>query len=458
LQPLFDYGLVIGILIVITGAYALAAPVWHGLKSRHLLAPAAAMLALGLHETADFSLEVTGVATAALALVALLTADKGSWSVSGRTFAIGSVLVALSVGAVVLLVWGRDLRGQEAALRELCARDAVACGKEGRAAARFHPAWWYPFAAVGASMDASEAWLRAASSRCPGCTGVRVALAETLARLGRPEEAGMELADVAVLRPGKRAELAAGIGSMRLAPDAMARMIAASGPVEGLVLARLVDYGPPARAIEVLWALDRLAGSSPMRLYALGRVYASEGMAREAEFVATRLIGRFPEAWQGWALQARVEASRGNCDIALHMLDEAQAASPDEPGLVLDRLECLARLERYDDFDRVAASWRARLLSEPGTAYRFHLLRAERLGSAGSVSLAAMEYDAADRLRPNDPAVPLAKARMYEAARDMERARAAYREALRRRPGLDAAEKGLKALDGEVRRGASDGR
>jgi len=127
-------------------------------------------------------------------------------------------------------------------------------------------------------------------------------------------------------------------------------------------------------------------------------------------------------------------------------------------GLVLDRLECLARLERYDDFDRVAASWRARLLSEPGTAYRFHLLRAERLGSAGSVSLAAMEYDAADRLRPNDPAVPLAKARMYEAARDTERARAAYREALRRRPGLDAAEKGLKALDLEVRRGASDGR
>lgn len=468
LEAVLDLGLILGPALLAAAVLSAAGVLLGGLLSPRWAGVSAGLCALALHDSADFALSVPGVAIPAAALLGVLAGRRapagagtpGGDGTGARTGLLACILAAFAAVAVAAVVaaTGRDLRGEGERLAALCrAGPAGACVDAARDASGRHPlsagvllAGAAGNAAAG-DLDSAEAWLVRAAERCPGCLNASLSLVDVRLARGRPADAAAACRDLLATRPDATEEVLAHVEASGVSPAAMAALLAGTGAPADRMAARLSDQGRLATAESYLKALIARDGESPERLWALGRLLIRAGRPRDADRVATELIGRFPESSRGWALQALVETAAGRLDHALQMVRAARAIDPADPMLAIDELSALAWLRRFDEFDAAAAAARASAEGRREAMLRYHLVLAERLALEERWSEALSEYDRAERVVPGNAEGGIGRARVFRRMGDVGRAARAYREVLSRHPGDPTATEELGHLDGVTR-------
>jgi hypothetical protein len=204
LQALVDWGAPVALLLAVMAGWSLV------LAMRRLdpdpLASGAlgAIVALAVHDAADFSVEVPGIALPALALLATLYARRSSEPEGGRRMLSvrWPLLVApLAFAVIAVFAAGQRLAGDEGrsfaarAARDDATPEAVLA--EGSALVRRHPADWIAPLAIGqrlarAGDPAAMRWLNLAVTLNPSHPTPHLVAAELLARYGKKSQSILE--------------------------------------------------------------------------------------------------------------------------------------------------------------------------------------------------------------------------------------------------------------------------
>jgi tetratricopeptide (TPR) repeat protein len=213
LQSVTDWGVPVALSLLVLAGWSLLIALKR-LEPDPLAAGAlGAILALAVHEAADFSVELPGVGLPALAVLATLFARRSSESETGRRM-LSPRLLWLTAPALVLVValmaaftpraeamamdLRRELRDPQHALSELLPR--------AEAARRAHPADFYLHAIVAERLAREHhplamAWLNDAMFLNPSHPAPHLLAAELLAAAGHRSQALLEFKLAAVTAP-----------------------------------------------------------------------------------------------------------------------------------------------------------------------------------------------------------------------------------------------------------------
>jgi hypothetical protein len=213
LQALVDWGAPVALLLLVLAGWVL----WTALKrmKQDPLATGAmgALLALAVHEVADFSIELPGIAIPALAIAATLFARRSSQSEVARRLVrpwVGYLLAPAAVVAVAVVAFRSPSASAEgtalrAALRDP-ARSTSSLLPVARAARAAHPADFYIQAFMAARLAREhhpEAmhWLNDAMFLNPSHPSPHLIVAELLTDAGHEDQALLEFRAAAALSP-----------------------------------------------------------------------------------------------------------------------------------------------------------------------------------------------------------------------------------------------------------------
>lgn len=417
----------------------------------------AAVLALALHNLADFNLELAGVA---LPLTLAWAAAGGATPAPRRPAALWSprlpfpaalllALAAGSAGALALAGQGRSAEAAGERLVALAADPRVPAGsllaEAGRAAA-LHPADWLVSLAPALGLHARSpprtgaalAWAGRAQWLAPGAWRPHAVTAAILLRAGARGQARLELkaafARVAAHPAGDLLDLvlAAASGAQELLEatpdDARARLALA---------VKLEDRRRPAEAEALLRAeLARLGPGEPLRpafSLRLAALRLGAGDLREAEALAGQ--ARRDHPCIASVLLSRAAAGAGAALPATEApLRAAVAACPRDRGLALE----LGRLrQRAGDAAGALAVLEERALAPEGTPWEAEgrVLRAEALEALGERARALRERAAAAVVAADQPGYALDAAARLLAQGDRPAALALLRQVLDRAEG-----------------------
>jgi Tfp pilus assembly protein PilF len=412
LQPVADWGVPIALLLLVLAGWAGRTFLRRAMLEPLSIGAAGALFGLAIHDIADFSIEIPGVAIPALALAATLFARQGKevgpdlgWFVSPRLVWLAVPLLAIALP--VAAVWTSDANQDGRQLARL-SRDPTATPAEviarGSALLRIHPADAH-IAALVAQRLAKDShpeamkWLNDALFLDRTNSTLHVIAAEVLARAGRKSQALLEY---------------------RTAMD----YGALPSEIWTRISARYVDRD----------ALVKAAGDSPERLYDLANWLFGHRRVVDADLIcdamlmkdrfslpASRLHVRTAVAMgdvdkvrarvasllsMDRATETRYTAVRGlifvgDLDAAGNLLDTTPDRSTTASELELELAQAMARAKRLD-------SARARLdkmpaLTSRAARARWHEVRATIERLAGNQHQSAWEHEQALRLQSSTP-------------------------------------------------------
>jgi len=473
LQVLIDLGVPFGILLMAASLALLLPLFWIGLRYSKWLGLTAGLLALGLQSLVDFGIEITGIAIPAVASLAVLAARIRASALRHRNHAPDPmmhprILFLASICVIVFLVLGAALgvvtgsRSLHEGLMKSCLTTDMVngadspdgdCMTSAKRAVSIHPADHQLFKLGGAiallsgDIDSARPWVERSITLCPGCLGPKLILAEVALEENVPDRAAGIYRALFNDRPDDVKRIFAKLATSKRPPEILARLFDKS-PMRANEFARhLIDRHMIETGRRFLTALIRLEGKSPGRLLMLGRIYLLKGDIGQADRIATEILGLFPDSPDGYALQGMVETRTGNSLAALAMIDEALSRKPEHLQLALDKLLCLARLGRFEEFDRSSGTVRWRVNGRRGPSYQFHLASAIRLFKEDRTSGALHELDQARIFRPDTYVIPLWRGRIHYKSGDFQRSAQAYRRVLQLKPGNNEATARLDMLE-----------
>jgi hypothetical protein len=198
LQPIADWGVPVALLLMLLAAWAARTFLRRAMLEPLSIGAAGALIGLAIHELADFSIEIPGIAIPALALLATLFARQGKeagpdlgWVVSPRPVWLAVPLLAIVLA--VAAVWTSDATRDARELARL-SRNPAATPTEvislGSALLRVHPADAHIAALVARrlakdSHPEAMKWLNDALFLDRTNATLHVIAAEVLVRAGR---------------------------------------------------------------------------------------------------------------------------------------------------------------------------------------------------------------------------------------------------------------------------------
>jgi len=427
------------------------------------------LLALGLHDLADFSLEVTGVAVPAAALLGTLAArtraDEGAaGAVSAPTgswaFAAWGGIVAVAAIGIAAWTSSEGVRGDRANLAEACGAGgragAVECVDRAREAARRHPTDHVAFLSGGLAAQrtgdrgTAAAWLGRSVELCDGCVAPGTAYADVLLSSGDRDGAARIYQDL-LDRYGDRLGLVVGhLVSLRVPARDMAALLRGHPDASAAVVRTLIAADRKVEAEGLLKAWLQAEGKLVEPLLSLGRLYLATGRVDGADRIATELLTGFPDAKEGYALQGQVESARGRLEQALAMTREARVRGPDDQTLILEEMTTLSGLGRFQEFDRASRTLNFAAVRREGLVMRYHRIVSARLEAAGRLAEALAELEVLDRQEPGDINVYLGyldRGRILGKMGSWDRAVRLYREAVGRFPATPAISNALREAE-----------
>jgi tetratricopeptide (TPR) repeat protein len=449
-QWVTEWGLPVALVLLAAILWSLARVVGER-PSRTTLGGVAAVLALGLHDLVDLSLELVGIAVVGAALLGCITGagarrDERRGPGPRATRVAGGFLAVGAPLAVWLALAGAGptvAQAEEELAQAFSARDAQAFDRVLREAARLHPS--EPSIALLAATQAVRSgqgnagrWLNRVMALAPTWPQPHALAGRWLWSLGAKDQALLELREAATRSPD----------AVRIPLCAILQQ-----QPEEQVVYRMLPDDPAAKAHVVQMAIDCVGWRSPLAEsldgwlveHAAARsgavIRQARRLERERKHEEAAALLRKAHAREPHDVPLRVALARalirsGSADEATRLLEGASARDGSElhEAMLLEALaQAYAAEERRDDvhaiIDRLRGMAEGRATHLADTLTLLGHLEA-RMGNLGS-ALEAME--AAHRL---DPA-PSRLLQVAEAARALgakAKARDAYQRLCREAP------------------------
>jgi tetratricopeptide (TPR) repeat protein/O-antigen ligase len=364
LQPLIDFGVPAGLLVVATFAWLWLRAAWRRELSWPevgLLAGTAAMAAQGL---VDFSLERPAAALAFSVALGLLQRGERAFPLGFRPVAVTAGGLGLATVAGMWLWQAHPL--EEVAASVAQAPSAALAEARGRELSRWHPADWLPPATVGARWveegrcAPAMPWLLQAMRLGPTAPEPHLYAARCLAASGQDAFARREyrLAHLygSAEALGEAARRWTSVEDLlQVAPQSADGLLALAGVLRGQdrradatgLLRRVLDEYREARALVPLAAAALEAGDP------------EEGLA-----LARRRETEAPLDPEGWRLAALALDKLGRGEEAGAELEKGLARLPGSPPLVATQVSRALAVGRHSEAKRLAEGMAARTPAE----------------------------------------------------------------------------------------------
>lgn len=470
-QVMTDFGITAGApLLLLLLLVVLRRVIW-GFGQPLGLGLSCGVVAVGVQNLTDFSLQIPGVAVPVLAVLAALS---GGWRhkqrrkvlAHTRLGALRWLVVALPLLAVPLLVnaWHARHAGSTACAAVEVAAAAPSLTPEEEIpveafleeALREHPAnGRLAFLGAGfhqrhGSHSRAEVLLSRAERRSPRAPEPRLARALLAWQQGKIPEAAARLRDVLARHPDQALRVHNLFLLWDLKPADLVPALAADGPG---TLIGYVDWllarQQLGRAEAFLLEGLRVHGREPPLLGRLGFLYFGVRQLEAAERLATWLIALGPESSSGFLLQARIDAVRGHLEESLIMYEEARRRSGGHElvPLALEMMRGLVRGRQWDRFEAVASE--IRLASQAHRTYQaeYYRIMASREVLRGKPYDALEALEKAEAAMPLSPDVAMEKGQIYASLGALDRAASEFRKALKVDPRHRAAQAALRSLE-----------
>ena len=431
-----------GMLFGLGLAWAIASALFRSRKNRRSyssIGAAAALAALCAHSMLDFTLELLGVALAAVVVLATLLRSEGEPRATER-YLIPRWLAPLPVASVGLLLalvcigWmvpAQSVEAQRAALeRSLASSDGETFRHTLRVAVRSHPA--EPTFALLAATDAirrgdegTGRWLNHAMRLAPEWSAPHLLAARWLRALNRPAQAALELREA-----GQHDPIRASNTFCELFPESDAPLVDAATPrnEDGeTFLSRLGDCGALSDRLRrhVDNVLIERGASTPGPWVRQARSALGAGDVDQAQTWAEGARNRAPNDQRTHLVLAEVllEAGNGEAAVAALRAGREHVANP----RALLRAEAEALTDRRDDEGAAAAVDALRALAggRARAVADVEVFEARLALRRGNLAGAIASYEDAYRLDPR-PELLQQVAELSERLGDPRRAAAAW--------------------------------
>jgi Flp pilus assembly protein TadD len=400
LQPIIDLGWPLGLLLVGTFAW-----LWLRAARRPLLSPTdigllAATAAVAIHDGADFSLELLGVAVPFAVAMGLLAREVRWLRVPRAALLAAAALLAGLAGGGLLLNRTHPTERDEQPI--VAAPDAASADAAARAAVAWHPADFLPQAVAGARWVAARRcreafpWLLRAMTLNPTAAEPHRLLAGCFASAGQPQLARREYR--LALAYGDASALGAATASFPALADLLEIVADTPDALFGLAQTLAGSRKPDAvvvfRRLLETFADDRAELPLARLLLEIGDPAAALEVARRR----TRSSLAEPEAY---CLAAAALDKLGRGADALAELERGLASDPGASAIISALADRSYLAKRYSESSRLASQMAIR---NPAEAAARDLLIARALAAQGRYSEAIERTRAAAAARPDWPA------------------------------------------------------
>jgi hypothetical protein len=356
-----------GLPVTLALLVALALSLRSALGESRSPARAGALAAVGsivVHDLTDFSLELTGVAVVAAAVLGaavatrrprrrLQAAEPVPWRRSMLPWLVGGG--ALLLGLLPTLAHGSVPSLQEELLAALHQGDRERFREDLRGALALHPSEpAFPLLAATEAVRHGDPraprWINRAIETAPDWPAPRLVAAEWLWAQGARPQAMLEVREAARLSPGAtrqflchalRGEDDAGSLLERGAPEGIMR-----APFLEVAASCLGPRSPAAGEVDAL-LLATAPDALPPRLRRIRRLLRSRDL-EEAHTQALEAARQHPQESQVLHVLAEVQVELGNPAAALETLEKAEAVPGDRRALLRARAEAFAALGDHD--------------------------------------------------------------------------------------------------------------
>ncbi len=409
LQAVVDWGVPVATLLALLAGWGFLVAIRRLGEDPLAIGALAGLVALAVHDTVDFSVEMPGVALPALALASVLFSRRSSETEAGRrrirVHEVYYLVPALLAAAVVAQWWfpRAEVEGAELARR---ARDPAASTAQvlalGQEMRRRHPADYYIHAVVAERLARARhaetiGWLNDAIYLNPTYPPTHLIAAEVLADAGRKAQALLEykLAASGSRNPRDVWQLMLPRFSSR---DDLVAACPDGAPHLGLLAKWLGAKGRAADS-EAVWemALARdptyLRAASELARLAVARGDAPLAAARVAALVA---LDDGP-ATRTLKIKERILA--GDLDAAARMTDAAAERTGEALDAEFAVAEALGKAGRNEDARRRLERLEKRWILDRAGRIRLHEARAEVERRVGNEHQYRWELEQRDRLK-----------------------------------------------------------
>jgi len=472
LQTAVDFGINLSVPLLFLLLLVVFRRVIWGMGQALGIGLACGIIAVGVQNLADFSLEVPGVAIPTLAILAALS---GGWRHKQRR----KVLAHLRVGALrwflvavplfflplVVNFWhGEHGMGTARALVRAAAshpnlstderikvevfleeslQEHPTDGQLAFLGAAFHQRW--------GSSSRAEVLLEHAARRSPRSVGVHLARALLHKQGGDLHKAAEELRWVLGHFPMHAEKIHRLFLLWKIPFPVLAEVL---GEDSSDVLLGYADWLISQRYLgrcEVLLLEGvKRHGKQLDLLSRLGFLYFGQRYLQHAEHYATWLMALYPDAAAGYLIQARIYSRRSELDESLLMYKEAvarTAINDERVPVALELMRTLVRARQWDRFEAVASE--IRLASQTRKAHRaeYYRIIAWREVLRGKPYEALTALEKAEGAMPLSPGIAMEKGRIYMSLGATDRAASEFRKALKVDPDHAAAREALRKLE-----------
>lgn len=466
LEALIDVGWA-GLAALVVASIWLArrvAAVW---RSDYVAAAlAGALVAVGVHNLADFGLETMGIRVPFAALGGMLIGraisrgddDRGGPGVrgrAGRLVVTATALVGLAVGlAGQARTSASDLEQAWRAAPPGDARRALALDG-GR---RYPTDYYFPLLqsydealrpARAGEPSPRLAALNRALRLCPACGPVHQQAGRALLGLGRRSQALSSFRDAVRIQPQWLPDVLAELDRDRFGPTELATLAVGDGEHTMQVARYLVSKGALAER-DVLATLAEAARkgappTEPLLVKAdlagvLGRNEQELALLDEAAALSPR-DPRVPSA------RARTYERQGRLTEALDQARQAVTLAPFDVDLARYRLNLVMRLQRWSELDAALEHLKSVLRQAGRNVTEVHMIASQAHAARGNIPRALLELKTAATLDARNPDIWAAVGRTAEERGDLTGAADAFRQVVLLRPDDPEARAALVRLE-----------
>ncbi len=469
IEPLIEFGVPVGVILIGGGTLLFIRRLDFARGKAVHKEALCGLIALLLHNLADFSLRIPGVVLPASLVLGSISGAFARDFVRERRWR--WTMGALKIIPLVSTAWILSIVGSLwlyennpekpfATMRALIREPSISADQAERTllgpVLAMHPADSYALTLAGnvwASLDQIDHAKRAlerARSLCPSCIPAQAAEARLLLADGEVDAALAIMKTIALFEPLTEEALFQTLYVADVDPASVGAVWGDDPDLTFRFARYLVNQAATDRTERLLLSAQKAHGWDPELMAALAELYLSQGHTKQAEELATFMMGFFPDHHSGFLFQARVAALRGEMEMALALYDESLVKISDpkeEVSVSLEILNLLANLRRWDRFEALAAEVRPQAAGYARLRSQFHMILARREEMRSRFQDALGELDLADAASPLDDAIAVRKASLYVQTGYADKAALECRKALRINPTNTTAAQILRDLE-----------